>query len=60
MDTIPSQVPSFGVFDKLGDYGVLGLVVLALGYVGWILFKRHLDNQDRIKQELQNKKKPKK
>ena len=27
MDTISSQVPSFGVFDKLGDYGVLGLLV---------------------------------
>lgn len=43
MDTT-STAPDFGVFSQLADYGPLGLVVLALGYVAWVFIKRHLDN----------------
>lgn len=42
MDTV-STTPEFGVFSQLADYGPLGLVVLALGYVAWLFIKRYLD-----------------
>jgi hypothetical protein len=42
MDTV-STAPDFGVFSQLADYGPLGLVVLALGYVSWLFIKRYLD-----------------
>jgi hypothetical protein len=44
-----SAAPSFGVFDQLGNYGPLGLAVLALGYVAWMLIQRHLAEIDRKK-----------
>jgi hypothetical protein len=44
-----SAVPSFGVFDQLGNYGPLGLAALALGYVAWIFIQRHLAEKDRQK-----------
>jgi hypothetical protein len=42
MDTT-ATAPDFGVFSQLADYGPLGLVVLALGYVAWLFVKRYLD-----------------
>jgi hypothetical protein len=63
MDTV-STAPDFGVFAQLGDYGPLGLAVLALGYVAWLFIKRYLDDNKRMKEELDEKKttkrKPKK
>jgi hypothetical protein len=44
MDTT-ATTPDFGVFGQLSDYGPLGLVVLALGYVAWLFIKRHLDKK---------------
>ena len=43
----------FGVFNQLADYGALGLAVLALGFVAWFLFKRNLDEQDRMKRKME-------
>ena len=43
----------FGVFNQLADYGSLGLAVLALGFVAWFLFKRNLDEQDRMKRKME-------
>lgn len=43
---------SFGVFDTLHQYGILGLVVLALGYIVWILFNRTLKNEDDLKKKV--------
>jgi hypothetical protein len=45
-----STTPDFGVFNQLGDYGVLGLATLALGYVAWIFIKRHLAEKDELKE----------
>ena len=42
---------SFGVFDTLHQYGILGLVVLALGYIVWILFNRTLKSEDDLKKK---------
>jgi uncharacterized membrane-anchored protein YhcB (DUF1043 family) len=44
---------SFGIFDTLSQYGILGLVVLALGYVVWILFNRTLKSEDDLKQKVE-------
>ena len=54
-DTTQTATPDFGVFNQLGDYGILGLVTLALGYVGWIFIKRHLAEKDELKEKLLNK-----
>jgi hypothetical protein len=48
-------VPNFGVFEQLANYGVLGLAVLALGAVGWIFLKRHLDENDRLRKKLEDR-----
>ena len=48
------KVPQdFGVFNQLADYGALGLAVLGLGFVAWFLFKRNLDEQDRMKRKME-------
>jgi hypothetical protein len=57
-DTV-KQLITKGVFGQLGDYGPIGLAVLALGYVAWIFIKRHLAEKDRLKEELLADKKKK-
>ena len=55
-DTLSTSVgkpADFGVFNQLADYGALGLAVLALGFVAWFLFKRNLDEQDRMKRKME-------
>lgn len=58
MDTtaVATGTPDFGVFAQLGDYGPLGLAVLALGYVAWLFIKRYLDENKKMKEELVEKK----
>lgn len=58
MDTtaVETTAPDFGVFAQLADYGPLGLAVLALGYVAWLFIKRYLDDNKKMKQELEEKK----
>jgi hypothetical protein len=58
MDTtaVETTAPDFGVFGQLGDYGPLGLAVLALGYVAWLFIKRYLDETKQLKEELKEKK----
>ena len=51
-DTTQTTTPDFGVFNQLGDYGVLGLATLALGYVAWLFIKRHLAEKDELKEKL--------
>jgi len=59
MDTtaVATGTPDFGVFAQLGNYGPIGLVTLALGYVAWIFIKRHLAEKDRLKAEATEAKK---
>jgi hypothetical protein len=57
MDTTAvSTTPDFGVFAQLADYGPLGLAVLALGYVAWLFIKKYLDDNKKMKEELEEKK----
>ena len=44
-----------GVFMRLLDYGILGLVTIGLGYLGWFLFKKNLDEKDRLQKILEDK-----
>lgn len=63
MDTTTTTFSSdFGVFEQLVNYGALGIVVLALGAVGWYMFKRNMAEKDRmqakideLEKELRNK-----
>lgn len=55
MDTV-STAPDFGVFSQLADYGPLGLAALALGYVAWLFIKRYLDENKKLKEEVEEKK----
>ncbi len=50
-----TQVPDFGVFEQLTNYGVLGIAVLALGAAEWFFIKRNLDEQDRLRRKLEDK-----
>lgn len=47
------QVQSFGVFETLTQYGALGVVTLALGYVVWALLKRQIASEDRLKSKVE-------
>ena len=47
------QVQSFGVFETLNQYGALGVVTLALGYVVWALLKRQIASEDRLKSKVE-------
>ena len=53
LSTSTTKAPDFGVFNQLADYGALGLAVLALGFVAWHLFKRNLDEKDRLAKKLE-------
>jgi hypothetical protein len=44
-----STATDFGPFGQLADYGPLGLIVLALGYVAWMFIKRHLEQTKKDK-----------
>ena len=47
------QIQSFGVFETLTQYGALGVVTLALGYVVWSLLKRQIASEDRLKSKVE-------
>lgn len=46
------SAPQLGAFEKLVDYGVLGIAVLALGVVGWLFLKRLMNERDRLQQKV--------
>jgi hypothetical protein len=43
---------SFGTFDMLAQYGVLGLVTLGLGACVWYLLKRQLASEERLQNKV--------
>lgn len=43
---------SFGTFDMLAQYGVLGLVTLGLGAGVWYLLKRQLASEERLQNKV--------
>lgn len=40
---------SFGPFEVLTQYGVLGFAVLALGYLCWVFLNRLMKSEDDLK-----------
>jgi hypothetical protein len=44
---------SFGIFDSLAQYGVLGLAVLALGYLCWVFLNKLMKSEDDYRQRLE-------
>ena len=51
MDT--TAVTNLGPYQALVDYGVLGLVVLALGAIGWYMFKKHMAEKDAMQKRIE-------
>jgi hypothetical protein len=43
---------SFGPFEVLTQYGVLGFAVLGLGYLCWIFLNRLMKSEDELKSRL--------
>ena len=54
MDTLSVASGSdLGPYQSLVDYGVLGLVVLALGTIGWYMFKKHMAEKDAMQKRIE-------
>ena len=45
---------SFGTFEMLTQYGVLGFAVLALGYLCWMFLNRLMKSEDDLKAKVNN------
>lgn len=43
---------SFGPFEVLTQYGVLGFAVLALGYLCWMFLNRLMQSEDDLKEKV--------
>jgi len=54
VNQVTSHAPGvdFGVFTQLSQYGALGLIVLALGYAAWFMFKRQLAENERLQKKV--------
>jgi cell shape-determining protein MreC len=50
---VANQASQFGVFEKLTDYGALGLIVLALGYVSWMFVQKKLKENEDLKKKIE-------
>lgn len=44
---------SFGIFDSLTQYGILGFAVLALGYLCWIFLNRLMKSEEDFRQKVE-------
>jgi len=51
---VATHASQFGVFEKLTDYGALGLIVLALGYVSWMFVQKKLKENDELKKKIED------
>ena len=51
---VATQASQFGVFEKLTDYGALGLIVLALGYVSWMFVQKKLKENEELKNKIED------
>lgn len=51
---VATQASQFGVFEKLTDYGALGLIVLALGYVSWMFVQKKLKENEELKKKIED------
>lgn len=55
MDTtkVTPAAPSLGPYEALVQYGALGLVVIALGFVAWKMWTKNLEEKDRLQKRVE-------
>lgn len=46
---VQTQPQSFGIFETLANYGVLGIITIGLGAALWFLLKRQISSEDKLK-----------
>jgi hypothetical protein len=44
---------SFGIFESLTQYGILGFAVLGLGYLCWVFLNRLMMSEDDYRQRVE-------
>ena len=44
---------SFGIFESLTDYGILGFAVLGLGYLCWTFLNRLMKSEEDYKKRVE-------
>lgn len=54
IDSAATAGSQFGVFEKLTDYGALGLIVLALGYVAWTFVNKLKKENEDLKKKVES------
>ena len=45
---------SFGIFDSLAQYGVLGFAVIGLGYLCWTFLNRLMKSEDDLRERVKD------
>jgi hypothetical protein len=45
---------SFGIFESLTQYGILGFAVLGLGYLCWIFLNRLMKSEDDYRKRVED------
>lgn len=55
MDTtnVTTSAPSLGAYEGLVQYGALGIVVIALGFVAWKMWNKNLEEKDRLQRRVE-------
>jgi hypothetical protein len=51
--TVITPGADLGPYQALVNYGVLGIVVLALGAIGWYMFTKHMAEKDAMKARIE-------
>lgn len=54
MEVNPSPPNEIEVFGKLTDYGVLGIVVFALGFIVYKMWKKDIDEKNHLIKRLED------
>ena len=54
IDSTAAAGSQIGVFEKLTDYGALGLIVLALGYVAWMFVNKLKKENEDLKKKVES------
>lgn len=45
--------PGLGAYEGLVQYGALGIVVIALGFVAWKMWNKNLEEKDRLQKRVE-------
>ena len=55
MDTLKTEVANkgLGVYENLVQYGALGIVVIALGFVAWKMWNKNLEEKDKLQKRVE-------